>query len=80
MGWNVVIYEHLQDQLNIFYCYLPVTNINFITGFCIHFILFELIISTTAIYATKNCKLSVSLMVTPRVVAPFCLTSYMVKL
>jgi hypothetical protein len=74
MGWNVVIYEQLYDQMNIFYCYLLVTNIDFIVGLtCIHYIAFGLIIGTTAIYATKTCIVSVLLMVTPCVVTPFCL-------
>jgi hypothetical protein len=48
MGWNVVIYEHLYAQMNIFYYYLLVTNINFITGLTsIHYIMSELIVSTS---------------------------------
>ena len=66
----MVVYE-LYAQMNIFYCYLLVTNIHFIMGLtCIHYIAYELIISKTATYATKTCIVSVSL-VTPRVVAPF---------
>jgi hypothetical protein len=73
MGWNVVVYEQLYARMNIFYCYLLVTNINFIMGLtCIHYIVFELIISTTAIYVTNTCVVSLSLTVTPRVVVPLC--------
>lgn len=66
-------YMNNYAKMNIFYCHVLVTKINFIMGLTyIHYIAYELIIDKTATYATKTCIVSVSPTATPRAVAPFC--------